>query len=421
MLDKFNNPIDPDVDYARGKILKSSFEEKKKYLHALHVIAKRMESCSEDDFYIFTGNVRNNALKPTDLGLMSEEWVGQALYQEELRKVGIEHVSGNIETDDVAVFNRTSAANVSTILTFGGEGKTLISMAPQKKHHPSVSRGAKLSQSKLLSIAGADEMKNIDVSNDNAFCLITSVTSELLYFNDDELKSGIAAAKGKGLTVIVDDAYGARLRPIIFGFTPALLCGADAVVTNNDKAGLNGPRAGVMIGKKDIVTKIHSKACELGLEARAPISLAVYRSLSEFDPHELVEEVNVGKELYMDLCAAFGAENVRESLLGPEITADTVLQLILDRAGRSPEESVLVPGEAASAVGMELLRRFGIVTTNASGMPGARVSLRFKTNRPTLTHLGGASKVTAMLKESLDAVGKYVNDLDEARKILIGE
>ena len=78
MLDMFNNPIDPEVDYARGKILASSIDEKKKYQNAVRIIAERLKAWGEDSFYIFTGNIRNNALLATDLGLMSEEWVGQA-------------------------------------------------------------------------------------------------------------------------------------------------------------------------------------------------------------------------------------------------------------------------------------------------------------------------------------------------------
>lgn len=421
MRDSFNNIIDPEVDYARGKILGSSFDEKRKYQNAVKVIAKRIKSAGEDSFYIFTGNIRNNALQQGDLGLMSEEWVGQAIYQEELRLAAIKHVSGNPLTDDAAVFNRTSAANVATALALGGEGKTMISAAPQCKHHPSVKRGAALSRSDLVCIDGADKLRELEVSPDKAFCLITSVTSELLYFNEEEMNGLISAAKEKGLAVIVDDAYGARMRPIVFGCTPALKAGADAVTTNNDKAGLNGPRAGVMVGKRDIVTRIHSKACELGMEGRAPLCLAVYRSLSAFSPKDLVEEVEVGKELYESLLSELGDEFVRKSLLGPEITGESVLKLILRRAELDERESALVPNEASSALGMELLSRHGIVTTNACGMPGARISVRLKTNRLTLDRLGGAAKVTEMFFDSIDAVGKYVNDPEMAKKVLLGE
>lgn len=420
MKDAFNNEIDPEVDYARGKILAGSFDEKMKYQNAVRVIAKRIEREGEGNFYIFTGNIRNNALKPEDLGLMSEEWVGQAVYQEDLRLTAIKHVSGNPDTDGAAVFNRTSAANVATSLALGGEGHTVISVAPLCKHHPSVKRGAALSRSDIVCVKNAAELRALDVDPQKAFCLVTSVTSELLYFNEEEMLDIIAAAKDKGLTVIVDDAYGARTRPILFGCTPALKAGADVVTTNNDKAGLNGPRAGVMVGKKDLVTRIHSKACELGMEGRAPLCLAVYRSLSSFSPNDLIEEVAVGKELYEALHAKFGDEFVRRSLLGPEITGEDTLKLILKRVGLKESDTALVPNEASSALGMELLSRFGIVTTNACGMPGARISVRLKTNRPTLDKLGGSKKVAEMFTEALDAVGKYVNDFAKAKKVILG-
>ena len=421
MLDMFNNPIDPEVDYARGKILASSIDEKKKYQNAVRIIAERLKAWGEDSFYIFTGNIRNNALLATDLGLMSEEWVGQAVYQEDLRLTAIKHVSGCEETDGVAVFNRTSAANVATALALGGPGRTMISAAPQQKHHPSVRRGAALSQSRLECVSSAEELRALNVDADNAFCLITSVTSELLYFNEEEMKALICAAKEKGLTVVVDDAYGARLRPIVFGYTPSLKAGADAVSTNNDKAGLNGPRAGIMVGRRDLVTRIHSKAFALGMEGRAPLCLAVYRSLSKFTPKDLLEEVKAGEELYESLHRELGDEFVRKSLLGPEITGESVLRLALRIGGQDETKSVLVPNEASSALGMELLERYGVVTTNACGMPGARISVRFKTNRETLDKIGGADAVTEMFLDAATAVSKYTNDIDTTRRVLTGE
>lgn len=420
MLDLFNNTIDPDTGYARGDILKSSFDEGLKYANAVKIIGERMKTCGEDKFYIFTGNIRNNPLTSADLGLLSEEWIGQSIYKEDLREVAIKHVSGNIDTDAVAVFNRTSAANVAIALALGGEGKTMISMAPKKQHHPSTNRGAVLSRSEFICVENAEEMKDLKIDWSKAFCHITSVTSELLYFNDEELKAGISVAKERGISVVVDDAYGARIRPIILGFTPSLQSGADVVVTNNDKAGLNGPRAGIMVGKADLVGMIYAKGCELGLEARAPISLAVYRSLLAFDSSDLLEEVQVGEEIYKELKKIIGDKNVGKSLLGPEVTAETVLRMAIERAGLTAQDTQLVPSEASAALGMELLAMYGIVTTNACGMPGAKISVRLKTNRKILNAVGGAAKLAEMFSVALDEVAKYVNDKERARKIILG-
>ena len=234
------------------------------------------------------------------------------------------------------------------------------------------------------------------------------------------MKGAISAAKAMGLDVVVDDAYGARIRPIVLNFTPSLKAGADVVITNNDKAGLNGPRAGIMVGRKDLVAKISAKANEIGCEARAPISLAVYRSLSKFTESDLLEEVEIGKDIFNELVKQVGSENVRSSLLGPEVTAETVLKLILEMSGTKAHENVLVPAEATAALGMELLKRHGIITTNACGMPGARISVRFKTNKQNLENIGSAKKVAEAFLDSVKAVGEYAKDLNTARQVILG-
>lgn len=420
MKDIFGNLIDPDVDYARGKILKSSYEEKLKYSQSIKLIAERIEKYGEESLSVFTGNIRSNQLDPSDLGILSEEWIGPSLFYEQLKDVAINHVSGNRETDDVAILNRTSAANICALLALGTSGKTAVSFAPEKKHHPSVNRGARLAQLNLQSISDVDEMKRITPSPEGGVCLITSVTSELLYLNDEEMKCVIRTAKTMGLDVVVDDAYGARIRPILLNFSPALKAGADVVITNNDKAGLNGPRAGIMVGRKDLVAKISAKANELGCEARAPISLAVYRSLSKFSSQDLLEEVQIGKEIFSELEKEIGSENVRSSLLGPEVTADTILNLLLEKEASKAHETVLVPAEATAALGMEMLKRHGIITTNACGMPGARISVRLKTNKQNLDKVGSARKVVEAFLDSLESVRKYAKDLGAASKVILG-
>lgn len=420
MKDLFGNTIDPEVDYARGKILKSSYEEKLKYIQAMKIIKERADVYGEDSFYVFTGNIRSNQMKQSDLGILSEEWMGPSFFYEQLKDVAIRHVSGNCEVDDVAVFNRTSAANICTMLALGSGMRTVISFAPSKKHHPSVVRGARLAQAELVSVSDVNELKGITPSPGGGVCHITSVTSELLYLNDEELKGAVSTAKDMGLDVVVDDAYGARIRPIVLKFTPSLVAGADVVITNNDKAGLNGPRAGIMVGRKDLVAKISAKANELGCEARAPISLAVYRSLSKFNKQDLIEEVEIGQGIFQELENTLGKGNVRNTLLGPEISAETVLKLILQISGINKFKTVLVPAEATAALGMELLKRYGIITTNACGMPGARISIRFKTNKEYLGKIGNEKKVVEAFLESLKTVGRYAMDLDYASKVIIG-
>lgn len=94
--------------------------------------------------------------------------------------------------------------------------------------------------------------------------------------------------------------------------------------------------------------------------------------------------------------------------------------MAIERAGLTAQDTQLVPSEASAALGMELLAMYGIVTTNACGMPGAKISVRLKTNRKILNAVGGAAKLAEMFSVALDEVAKYVNDKERARKIILG-
>lgn len=420
-LDFFGNEIDPEVGYARGNILSDSLTEKTKQQHAVARIKKYIEKNGEDSLYIFTGNIRNNQLNEDDLGIKSEEWVGPSLFHSQLRETVLAHFGVNKEETkhyDVAIFNRTSAAIVSSILAFTKPQSTILSYAAGKKAHPSVSRGAKLANAQVTEIESLKELEKSDLP-EGTVCVITAVTSELLLLNEDEFVNGIKIAKEKGFIVIVDDAYGARIRPILLGQPHALSVGADIVISNNDKAALHGPRAGIMAGKINYVMKAYAKASEYGLEARSPISLAVLRSVEKFNQEELIDEKEVGEALYEGLSQWLGTEKVRKTLLGPEISAENVTKYILEQ--KKLDSISLVPAEVSTAIGFILLDKYGIITTNTCGMPGARVSLRLKTNEETVRNFGGIEKVVKAVMNSIETIAGYIEDEQRIKSLIIGE
>ena len=94
---------------------------------------------------------------------------------------------------------------------------------------------------------------------------------------------------------------------------------------------------------------------------------------------------------------------------------------VLRVEGQDEIKSGLVRDEKSTAIGMEMLERDSVVTANACGMPGARIAVRFKTNRETLEKIGGADAVTEMFLDAATAVSKYTNDIDTTRRVLTGE
>src|SRR5215510_13255115 len=112
--DRFGNPIDPVVGFARGNIIRSSVDEARRLRQGQAVAADRVRKLGPHSIGVFTGNQRDFPLKPEDLATLCEEWVGPGLFAEDLREVAIAHLGGE-GGDGVAVFNRTSAGIIATI------------------------------------------------------------------------------------------------------------------------------------------------------------------------------------------------------------------------------------------------------------------------------------------------------------------
>src|SRR5690606_24685613 len=93
-------------------------------------------------------------------------------------------------------------------------------------------------------------------------------------------------AAREGVPVFFDDASGARTRTIADGQPRAIDLGASLAVTSCEKFGLNGPRAGLMVGRRDLMERIAAKAAVLGTEARPSISAAIVRAFEEFETEQ---------------------------------------------------------------------------------------------------------------------------------------
>jgi hypothetical protein len=69
---------------------------------------------------------------------------------------------------------------------------------------------------------------------------------------------------------------------------------------------------------------------------------------------------------------------------------------------------------------MILLRDWGLLTVNALGAPGARVSLRLKAVPGSLAAYGGAGAVAQAVDEALDAVASIAGEPSIVRELLLG-
>jgi L-seryl-tRNA(Ser) seleniumtransferase len=191
-------------------------------------------------------------------------------------------------------------------------------------------------------------------------------------------------------------------------------------ITNTDKAGLSGPRGGVLAGRGDAVVAILAQASELGIEARAPIAMGALRSLEAFDPEVLLQEVEDGSAVADSLERQLGPDvPVARTELGPSLSEDTVMRLAQARAG--DDVLPLVPCEVTAAVGMLLLAEHGVLTVNTHGQPGGRVSIRLKPTAGAVDTVGGADALAVALDDAISAVAAGGADLDWVASLLFGD
>jgi L-seryl-tRNA(Ser) seleniumtransferase len=414
--DRFGNAIDPMVGYARGAIIDSSVAEGRRLRHGQAIAAGRVRTSGADAVAVYTGNQRDLPLRVEDLATYAEEWVGPGLFAEELRQAAIKHLGGRPD-DGVAVFNRTTAGIIAVICALAA-GRPVISIVPvNARSHASLPRGSKLAGVPCLESGIDRDWQDLIRTHRPALVVVTTVTSSLERLDDEDTAAAVKFAQAEGAVVLLDEAYGARLRTVLHGGKPSLELGADLSITNCDKAGLAGPRAGILVGRPPLVAAASAQASEVGAEARAPIAAGTLRSLQSFDPQDLLTESVSGQQISDALEARLGAV-VERSDLGPMIHEDNLHALALQRSGLA--ETTLVPAETASALGALLLRDHGILTVNTHGQPGARVSLRLKPTLDALRRTGGPLKVAAAVDESLDALAAQLDDTDAISTLILG-
>ena len=406
-VDRFGNPIDPSVGYARGQLISSSTDEVRRLRHAQAIVAELIAANGVDGIGIFTGNPRHFPLQSDDPGTICREWVGPGLFAGELAAIAISHLGGR-EGDLVAVFNRTSAAILAGVLALH-DGRAVVSFVPEGgRSHASVNRACRLAGASLIEECGVQTFDDVLARERPALAIVTTVTSSLARLPDDRARAAIRAARQSGARTILDEAYGARLRPVLHGGERSLKLGADLAVTNADKAGLAGPRAGILVGRPDTVLPVQAKASEFGLEARAPIAASAMRALQGYDPEHLRAAARDGTSVTAGLEKRFGTGIVKHSDLGPSISEEDILALVMERRG--VDEAPIVPAEASTALGMHLLRNHGVLTVNTHGAPGGLVSLRLKPTHDSLNSVGGVDVLVDGVDGAINEIAANMHD-----------
>ena len=179
-----------------------------------------------------------------------------------------------------------------------------------------------------------------------------------------------------------------------------------------------GPRAGVLVGRKDLIVEVGSRAYELGLEAQAGQYVGVANALKNFDPAVVKKAGELAKQLVEVLAQKYGAKRAYLGGPGVSITGDDVIDIAIEQRGGKVKPK-LVGVEAAGLVAMEMLEKDGVLTIGAVSMPGSAPVMRLMMY-PDGSRLG-MERIVAALDASFDRLAEVIDDVDAARKQLLGK
>ncbi len=340
-------------------IVNNSLDEVKKRENALSIIKNLVESKGRTSLFDLTGLSGGFIASSSELSLL-ETYVGPAIFEEDLQKVGIGHMGG----EKVLPLNRTSSGILATILTLVSKNSNVVHYLAKLPAHPSIPRSCKLVGANYFETDIFDEFS---IPENTSLVVITGSTMDHNVIDEDEFRKVIEMAHEKNIPVLVDDASGARLRTVVFNQPKACDLGADIAITSTDKL-MPGPRGGLMAGRKDLIDEIKVKVNQFGLEAQPPSVLAMLNGIKNFDEKNLIASFSRKDELFELLNEKF--ENFETTPTGVMISPE----------GLNSELEVshnLSDNDIAYVFSFILLKNHGIITIPAVSMPGASATIRF--------------------------------------------
>ncbi|MGZ8155177.1 MAG: hypothetical protein ACXWUK_07755 [Burkholderiales bacterium] len=415
--DPYGNPIDPIVNYARGSILRGTDEEVARMLRARQLVAQRVRKTGEESVYDLSGMNRGGGITEEDTRHLGSHVPFFERFEGRTEPLALKHMGADDSRYDALILNRVSAANFIALTTLTRRGDKVYALAPQGGvTHPSCVRPLALVGVEFSEFHSAEELeRKWEADGPPRLLLITPISASKRHLDHAEFTRALGLPRAAHTLVFVDDAHMASRvsffeepRTFAVGNIDIAVCSADKHVA--------GPRAGVMVGRKDLVKEIGSRAYEFGLEAQAGQYVGVANALRNFDTRPVKEAGELAKALLEVLRAQYGS---RAYLGGPgvSISGDDVLEIAREERGTSAKPG-LVAVEAAGLVAMEMLEQDGVLTIGAVSMPGSApvVRLMMYPDGPRL----GIERIAASLENGIARLSKVLNDTDAAREQLLG-
>ena len=414
--DRFGNPFDPIVGYARGPILASTDEEVQRMLKARHMVGDRVRTKGADSIYDLSGMNRGAGLTEEEVPHLTSHVPFFERFEGKTEPLALKHMGADETRHRALIINRVSAANFIALTTILKAGDKVYALAPAGGScHPSTVRPISMAGADFQQFHAIDELERTwQTQGPPRLLLITPISASKRHIDLADVQRALALPRGAHTLAYMDDAHMASRvgffrepRTFQVGEVDLAVCSADKHVA--------GPRAGVFVGRPDLVEEIGSRVYELGLEAQAGQYVGVANALRNFDPEVIRKAGELAKELLEVMRRQYGARAYQGGP-GVSISGDDVLSIAMEQSG-AKDKPRLVAVEAAGLVAMEMLGQDGILTIGAVSMPGSAPFVRLMMYPDG--HKLGVERIAASVENAIFRLAEVVYDVDAAREKLL--
>lgn len=419
MQDRFGNPIDPTVGYARGSILDSPEREVDKLRFGRRLVRERLERFGPDELFDLTGLPRAWPMRPDDLPKLESQLTFYTYFDGQAEPLALEYVKADPAVNDALLVNRVSAAALCTAMALLGPGDMVVSIAPRdgSRSHPSVQRAVERVGAVFKEAVGFEAFRALAEGEPRLKMLVvTPITADKQHLEAEDYRRVIEYARSRGIILFADDAHMSARCTFFEDPTGFQLGGPDLLVFSADKH-MIGPRAGVLVGRKDLIDRIRRVVLEFGFEAQSGHYVAIMRALESYDAEEVRQTGRFVHELLPKVQAAYGAERAYLAGPGVAIRGEDAIEIALDLAGGGPVR--LSPLEAATLVSLRMLTHHGIATVAAVSMPGSAPVIRIMMFRDGPR--AGVERIMASLEDGFQTLAAVLGEPESARSMLVGE
>ena len=415
--DAFGNPFDPIVGYARGSILRSTDEEVERMLKARHMVGERVRTKGKDSVYDLSGMNRGAGLTEDEVPHLTSHVPFFERFEGKTEPLALKHMGADEQRHKALIVNRVSAANFIALTTILKPGDKVFAFAPAGgASHPSTVRPIAMAGAEFQQFHSIDELEQAwQTQGPPRLLLVTPISASKRHIDLAHVQRALALPRAAHTLAYMDDAHMASRvgffrepRTFEVGDVDLAVCSADKHVA--------GPRAGVFVGRPDLVEEIGSRIYELGLEAQAGQYVGVANALRNFDPEVIRQAGELAKQLLEVMQGQYGTR-VYQGGPGVSISGDDVLRTAMEQKG-AKDKPQLVALEAAGVVAMEMLGEDGVLTIGAVSMPGSAPVLRLMMYPDG--HRLGVERIAASVENAISKLGEVVNDVEGARERLLG-